>query len=147
MPKNDDINGLPINPYARDYPSEFIQTGISVIDGLNTWFADKTADFFGSGLPHNQWRYKLPGKHKSGSNDKLRVFAAMDHLEEAHFFQEEFRQRRFDRAVLFINLANDPTIERVSTPRMAHCGGILALKRHACFGHYDRYDQLCGCAA
>lgn len=119
-----DINGLPINPYARDYPSEFIQTGISVIDGLNTLVrGQKLPIFSGSGLPHNQLAAQIARQAQvPGSNDKFAVvFAAMGiTFEEAHFFQEEFRQSgALDRAVLFINLANDPTIERVSTPRMA----------------------------
>ncbi len=119
-----DINGLPINPYARDYPSEFIQTGISVIDGLNTLVrGQKLPIFSGNGLPHNQLAAQIARQAQvPGSDDKFAVvFAAMGiTFEEAHYFINDFEKSgAIDRAVLFVNLANDPTIERVSTPRMA----------------------------
>lgn len=119
-----DINGLPINPYARDYPSEFIQTGVSVIDGLNTLVrGQKLPIFSGNGLPHNQLAAQIARQATvPGSREKFAVvFAAMGiTFEESQFFMKDFRESgAFDRAVLFINLANDPTIERISTPRMA----------------------------
>ncbi|MDD5603507.1 MAG: V-type ATP synthase subunit B [Eubacteriales bacterium] len=119
-----DINGLPINPAARDYPSEFIQTGISAIDGLNTLVrGQKLPIFSGSGLPHAQLAAQIarqanvPGTESSFAV----VFAAMGiTFEEADFFISDFRKTgAIERAVLFINLANDPPIERISTPRMA----------------------------
>lgn len=119
-----DINGLSINPYARDYPEEFIQTGISVIDGLNTLVrGQKLPIFSGNGLPHNQLAAQIARQSQvPGSTEKFAVvFAAMGiTFEEAQFFINDFRDSgAIDRAVLFINLANDPTIERISTPRMA----------------------------
>ncbi len=119
-----DINGLPINPYARDYPSEFIQTGVSVIDGLNTLVrGQKLPIFSGNGLPHNQLAAQIARQATvPGSREKFAVvFAAMGiTFEESQFFMKDFRESgAIDRAVLFINLANDPTIERISTPRMA----------------------------
>lgn len=119
-----DINGLPINPYARDYPSEFIQTGVSVIDGLNTLVrGQKLPIFSGNGLPHNQLAAQIARQATvPGSREKFAVvFAAMGiTFEESQFFMNDFRESgAIDRAVLFINLANDPTIERISTPRMA----------------------------
>lgn len=119
-----DINGLPINPYARDYPSEFIQTGVSVIDGLNTLVrGQKLPIFSGNGLPHNQLAAQIARQATvPGSREKFAVvFAAMGiTFEESQFFMNDLRESgAIDRAVLFINLANDPTIERISTPRMA----------------------------
>ena len=119
-----DINGLPINPFARLYPSEFIQTGVSAIDGLNTLVrSQKLPIFSGSGLPHNQLAAQIARQAQVlGTDEKFAViFAAMGiTFEEAEFFINDFRESgAIDRAVLFINLANDPTIERVSTPRMA----------------------------
>ncbi len=119
-----DINGLPINPYSRDYPSEFIETGISTIDGLNTLVrGQKLPVFSASGLPHAQLaaqiarQAKVPGKEESFAV----VFAAMGiTFEEANFFMTDFRQTgAIERAVLFINLADDPAIERIATPRLA----------------------------
>ena len=119
-----DINGLPINPYARDYPSEFIQTGISTIDGLNTLVrGQKLPIFSGSGLPHNRLAAQIARQAKVlGTESKFAiVFAAMGiTFEEADFFISDFRKTgAIDRSVLFINLANDPAIERIATPRMA----------------------------
>jgi V/A-type H+-transporting ATPase subunit B len=119
-----DINGNPINPYARDYPSEFIQTGISCIDGLNTLVrGQKLPIFSGSGLPHSQMAAQIARQAKVlGTEEKFAVvFAAMGiTFEEADFFINDFRKTgAIDRAVLFINLADDPAIERVATPRLA----------------------------
>ena len=122
--KRMDINGLPVNPYARDYPSEFIQTGISTIDGLNTLVrGQKLPIFSGSGLPHSQIAAQIARQAKvlsSGENFAV-VFAAMGiTFEEADFFIKDFqRTGAIERAVLFLNLANDPAIERIATPRMA----------------------------
>lgn len=119
-----DINGLPINPAARDYPSEFIQTGISAIDGLNTLVrGQKLPIFSGSGLPHAQLAAQIARQaNVPGTESRFAVvFAAMGiTFEEADFFISDFRKTgAIERAVLFINLANDPPIERISTPRMA----------------------------
>ncbi len=119
-----DINGAPINPYARDYPSEFIQTGFSTIDGLNTLVrGQKLPIFSGSGLPHNQMAAQIARQAKVlGKEEKFAVvFAAMGiTFGEANFFIEDFRRTgALERTVLFINLADDPAIERIATPRMA----------------------------
>lgn len=119
-----DINGQPMNPAARKYPNEFIQTGISAIDGLNTLVrGQKLPIFSGSGLPHAQLAAQIArqAKVRDGSGKFAVVFAAMGiTFEEADYFISDFRKTgAIDRAVLFINLANDPAIERISTPRMA----------------------------
>lgn len=119
-----DINGAPINPYARDYPSEFIQTGISAIDGLNTLVrGQKLPIFSASGLPHAQLAAQIARQAKVlGAEEKFAVvFGAMGiTFEEADYFIEDFRKTgAIERAVLFMNLANDPAIERIATPRMA----------------------------
>ncbi len=119
-----DINGEPINPAARDYPSEFIQTGISAIDGLNTLVrGQKLPIFSGSGLPHAQLAAQIARQAKViGSDSRFAVvFAAMGiTFEEADFFITDFeRTGAIERAVLFMNLADDPAIERIATPRMA----------------------------
>lgn len=119
-----DINGNPINPYARDYPSEFIQTGISAIDGLNTLVrGQKLPIFSGSGLPHPQIAAQVARQAKVlGKEEEFAVvFGAMGiTFEESDYFISDFRRTgAIDRAVLFINLADDPAIERLSTPRMA----------------------------
>ncbi|HHW49566.1 MAG TPA: V-type ATP synthase subunit B [Clostridiaceae bacterium] len=119
-----DINGVPINPAARNYPSEFIQTGISAIDGLNTLVrGQKLPIFSGSGLPHAQLAAQIARQAKVlGTDSKFAVvFAAIGiTFEEANFFITDFKRTgAIDRAVLFMNLANDPAIERISTPRMA----------------------------
>ena len=119
-----DINGIPINPAARNYPSEFIQTGISAIDGLNTLVrGQKLPIFSGSGLPHAQIAAQI-ARQANVLNSEAKfavVFGAMGiTYEEAEFFISDFRRTgAIDRAVLFMNLANDPVIERISTPRMA----------------------------
>ena len=119
-----DINGLPMNPAARVYPAEFIQTGVSAIDGLNTLVrGQKLPIFSASGLPHNQLAAQIARQAKvRGTDDKFAVvFAAMGiTYEEANFFESSFRETgALDRTVLFENLANDPAVERISTPRMA----------------------------
>lgn len=119
-----DVNGTPMNPAARDYPSEFIQTGISAIDGLNTLVrGQKLPIFSGSGLPHAQLAAQIARQAKVlGSDARFAVvFAAIGiTFEEADFFISDFqRTGAIDRSVLFMNLANDPAIERIATPRMA----------------------------
>lgn len=119
-----DINGLPLNPYARNFPSEFIQTGVSTIDGLNTLVrGQKLPIFSGSGLPHNRLAAQIARQAKvlGGEANFALVFAAMGiTFEEADFFISDFRKTgAIDRSVLFINLADDPAIERIATPRMA----------------------------
>lgn len=133
--KSIDINGTPINPVARDYPSEFIQTGISTIDGLNTLVrGQKLPIFSASGLPHNNVAAQIARQAKVlGGKDKFAVvFAAMGiTFEEAQFFIDDFTETgAIDRAVLFINLANDPAIERLATPKMAlTCAEYLAFEK------------------
>lgn len=119
-----DINGAPINPAARDYPNEFIQTGISAIDGLNTLVrGQKLPVFSGSGLPHANLAAQIARQAKvRGTGEGFAVvFAAVGiTFEEADFFTSDFRTTgAIDRTVTFINLANDPAIERIATPRMA----------------------------
>ena len=119
-----DINGLAMNPAARDYPNEFIQTGISTIDGLNTLVrGQKLPIFSGSGLPHAALSAQIARQAKvlDGASNFAVVFAAIGiTFEESNFFVEEFRRTgAIDRTVLFTNLANDPAVERISTPRMA----------------------------
>lgn len=122
--KRMDVNGLPINPVARNYPQEFIQTGISAIDGLNTLVrGQKLPIFSASGLPHAQLAAQIAKQAKvRGTNEQFAVvFAAMGiTFEESNFFIDSFRETgAIDRTVLFINLANDPAIERIATPKMA----------------------------
>ncbi len=119
-----DINGNPINPAARDYPSEFIQTGVSAIDGLNTLVrGQKLPVFSGSGLPHARLAAQIARQAKVlGTESKFAVvFSAVGiTFEEADYFISDFKRTgAIDRAVLFMNLANDPAIERIATPRMA----------------------------
>ena len=122
--KRIDINGVPMNPTARNYPSEFIQTGISSIDGLNTLVrGQKLPIFSGSGLPHAQLAAQIARQAKVLNSDAkfAVVFAAIGiTFEEADFFSSDFKRTgALGRTVLFINLANDPTIVRIATPRMA----------------------------
>ncbi|MFW0861714.1 MAG: V-type ATP synthase subunit B [Dethiobacter sp.] len=130
-----DINGLPLNPYARNFPSEFIQTGVSTIDGLNTLVrGQKLPIFSGSGLPHNRLAAQIARQAKvlGGEGKFALVFAAMGiTFEEADFFISDFRKTgAIDRSVLFINLADDPAIERIATPRMAlTCAEYLAYEK------------------
>ena len=122
--KRMDINGLPMNPAARNYPQEFIQTGVSAIDGLNTLVrGQKLPIFSASGLPHANLAAQIARQAKvRGTSDPFAVvFAAMGiTFEEANFFMESFKETgAIDRSVMFINLANDPAVERIATPRMA----------------------------
>lgn len=119
-----DVNGQPINPAARDYPDEFIQTGVSAIDGLNTLVRGQKLPVFGvSGLPHAELAAQIARQAKVLNSDSkfAVVFAAVGiTFEEADFFISDFRKTgAIERAVLFINLANDPAVERIATPRMA----------------------------
>ena len=119
-----DINGLAMNPAARNYPNEFIQTGISTIDGLNTLVrGQKLPIFSGSGLPHAALAAQIARQAKvlDGESNFAVVFAAIGiTFEESEFFVQEFRRTgAIDRTVLFTNLANDPAVERIATPRMA----------------------------
>ncbi|MBQ5761841.1 MAG: V-type ATP synthase subunit B [Clostridia bacterium] len=119
-----DVNGLPMNPAARDYPSEFIQTGVSAIDGLNTLVrGQKLPIFSASGLPHANLAVQIARQAKvlNADSNFAVVFAAMGiTFEEANFFIEDFnRTGAIERTVLFMNLANDPAVERISTPKMA----------------------------
>ncbi|CDG02349.1 Putative V-type ATP synthase beta chain [Clostridium chauvoei JF4335] len=130
-----DINGEAINPVSRDFPSEFIQTGISAIDGLNTLVrGQKLPVFSGSGLPHKELAAQIARQARvlnSDSNFAV-VFAAIGiTFEESQFFVEEFqRTGAIDNAVLFMNLASDPAIERIATPRMAlTCAEYLAYEK------------------
>jgi len=130
--KRMDINGEPINPAARDYPNEFIQTGISAIDGLNTLVRGQKLPVFSmSGLPHANLAAQIARQAKVlGSDEKFAVvFAAVGiTYEEAEFFVQDFKKTgAIERTVLFTNLASDPAIERISTPRMAlTCAEYLA---------------------
>ena len=122
--KRMDINGLPMNPAARNYPEEFIQTGISAIDGLNTLVrGQKLPIFSASGLPHAQLAAQIARQATvKGKNEQFAVvFAAMGiTFEESNFFVESFKETgAIDRTVMFVNLANDPAVERIATPRMA----------------------------
>jgi len=119
-----DINGLPINPTAREYPKDFIETGISSIDLMNTLVrGQKLPLFSASGLPHNEIASQIArqAKVKGQGEDFAVVFAAMGiTAEDANFFMHDFeRTGALERAVLFLNLADDPAIERIVTPRMA----------------------------
>ena len=130
-----DINGFPMNPYSRDYPSEFIQTGISTIDGMNPLVrGQKLPIFSGSGLPHNRMAAQIARQATviSGHEAFAVVFAAMGiTFEEASFFMEDFRKTgAIERTVMFVNLADDPAIERITTPRLAlTCAEYLAFEK------------------
>ena len=122
--KRMDVNGAPINPAARNYPNEFIQTGISAIDGLNTLVrGQKLPIFSASGLPHSNLAAQIARQAKVRGTDEqfAVVFAAMGiTFEESNYFVESFKETgAIDRTVLFVNLANDPAIERIATPKMA----------------------------
>jgi V/A-type H+-transporting ATPase subunit B len=120
-----DINGAPINPYARDYPVEFIQTGISAIDGMNPLIrGQKLPLFSGSGLPHAEIAAQIARQSKLITVKKEEfavIFSAMGiTFEEANYFISDFKRTgAIERSVLFINLADDPAIERLATPRLA----------------------------
>ncbi len=123
--KNVDVNGAAINPYMRDEPKDFIQTGVSTIDGLNTLVrGQKLPIFSGSGLPHNALAVQIARQAKTISKEKepfAVVFAAVGIThEEASFFMRDFKKTgALERAVLFLNLADDPSVERIITPRLA----------------------------
>jgi len=133
--KKMDINGEPINPAARDYPNEFIQTGVSAIDGLNTLVRGQKLPVFSmSGLPHAELAAQIArqAKVRSGDCKFAVVFAAIGiTFEEAQYFVDDFtRTGAIERTVLFTNLANDPAVERISTPRMAlTCAEYLAFEK------------------
>ncbi|MDO4831991.1 MAG: V-type ATP synthase subunit B [Clostridia bacterium] len=122
--KRFDVNGAPMNPAARAFPSEFIQTGVSAIDGLNTLVrGQKLPIFSGSGLPHAELAAQIARQAKVRGKDEqfAVVFAALGiTFEESNFFVESFRETgALDRTVMFSNLANDPAVERIATPKMA----------------------------
>jgi V/A-type H+-transporting ATPase subunit B len=129
-----DINGNPINPYSREYPREFIQTGFSTIDGLNTLVrGQKLPIFSGAGLPHNEMAAQIARQAKVlGKEEKFAVvFCAMGiTAEEANLFIRDFENTgALERTVMFLNLADDPTIERIILPRMAlTCAEYLAFE-------------------
>ncbi|MBU7025347.1 MAG: V-type ATP synthase subunit B, partial [Theionarchaea archaeon] len=119
-----DISGSPINPYARSYPIDFIQTGISAIDGMNSLVrGQKLPIFSGSGLPHAVIAAQIARQSRvlTAEEEFAVVFAAMGvTFEEANYFISDFRKTgAIERSVVFINLADDPAVERISTPRMA----------------------------
>ena len=122
--KRVDVNGVPMNPAARRYPQEFIQTGVSAIDGLNTLVrGQKLPIFSASGLPHAELAAQIARQAKVRGTDEefAVVFAAMGiTFEESDYFVQSFRETgALDRTVMFSNLANDPAIERIATPKMA----------------------------
>jgi len=123
-----DINGAPLNPFARDYPNDFIQTGISTIDGLNTLVrGQKLPIFSASGLPHSEFAAQVARQAKVVKPDGKTegnfavVFAAMGiTFEESEFFINQFKETgAIQRAVLYVNLADDPVVERITLPRIA----------------------------
>lgn len=130
-----DVNGAPMNPAARDYPSEFIQTGVSAIDGLNTLVrGQKLPIFSASGLPHADLAAQIARQAKVlGKDEKFAVvFGALGiTFEESNFFVESFRETgAIDRTVVFTNLADDPAVERIATPKMAlTCAEFLAFEK------------------
>jgi V/A-type H+/Na+-transporting ATPase subunit B len=127
-----DVNGQPINPFSRAYPNEFIQTGVSAIDGLNTLVRGQKLPIFSmSGLPHSMLATQIASQAKVlGKDEKFAVvFCCMGiTYEEAQFFIDSFRKTgAIERSVMFVNLANDPAIERIATPKMAlTCAEYLA---------------------
>ena len=133
--KRRNVNGEPINPAARDYPDEFIQTGVSAIDGLNTLVRGQKLPIFSmSGLPHAELAAQIARQAKvRGKDEKFAVvFAAIGiTYEEAQYFVDDFKKTgAIERTVLFTNLANDPAIERIATPRMAlTCAEYLAFDK------------------
>lgn len=130
-----DVNGAPMNPAAREFPAEFIQTGVSAIDGLNTLVrGQKLPIFSASGLPHAQFAAQIAKQAKVLGKDEqfAVVFAAMGiTFEESNYFVDSFRETgALDRTVLFTNLANDPAVERIATPKMAlTCAEYLAFEK------------------
>jgi V/A-type H+-transporting ATPase subunit B len=119
-----DVHGAPINPCARTYPREFIQTGVSAIDGMNTLVRGQKLPFFsGAGLPHNAVAAQVARQARvRGTGETFTtVFAAIGiTADEARFFREDFeKQGAFEHVTMFVNLADDPVIERIITPRVA----------------------------
>src|SRR3989449_10158886 len=119
-----DVHGSPINPFAREYPREFIQTGLSAIDGMNTLVrGQKLPLFSGAGLPHNIIAAQIArqARVKGTEESFVTVLGAMGiTADEARFFREDFeKQGAFDHVTMFVNLADDPAIERILTPRLA----------------------------
>jgi V/A-type H+-transporting ATPase subunit B len=119
-----DVHGAPINPCARTYPREFIQTGVSAIDGMNTLVRGQKLPFFsGAGLPHNAVAAQVARQARvRGTGETFTtVFAAIGiTADEARFFREDFeKQGAFEHVTMFVNLADDPAIERIITPRVA----------------------------
>mgnify|MGYP000902545592 CR=1 FL=1 len=128
-----DVNGRPVNPTAREYPRDFIQTGISVIDGMNTLIrGQKLPIFSGNGLPHNELAAQIArqAKIRGGASEFAVVFAAMGVKHDvARFFTRSFEETgTLDNVALFLSLADDPSIERIITPRVA-----LTLAEHLAF--------------
>lgn len=123
--KRFNINGAPINPYSRDFPNDFIQTGISTIDALNTLVrGQKLPVFSGAGLPHSQVAAQIARQAKVGGDAGAEfsvIFGAMGvTFEEAEYFINEFKKTgAINRSILFINTAADPVVERIATPRLA----------------------------
>ncbi|MHA1972244.1 MAG: V-type ATP synthase subunit B [Candidatus Hodarchaeales archaeon] len=137
--ENLDITGAPINPYSREYPREFIQTGISSIDGLNTLIrGQKLPIFSGSGLPHNNIAAQIARQSKVLAKEEefAVIFAAMGiTTEEARFFRDDFEKTgALERVILFLNLADSPAAERLITPRIA-----LSVAEYLAF----EYDYHC----
>ena len=128
-----DVAGSPLNPQAREYPDDFIQTGISTIDGLNTLVrGQKLPIFSAAGLSHSRLAAQIAKQAKvvGGENFSV-VFAAMGiTFEEAEFFISEFKKSKAN-SVLFINLANDPVIERITLPRIALTCSVAIVKAYA----------------
>jgi V/A-type H+/Na+-transporting ATPase subunit B len=130
-----DINGMPINPYARDKPADFVQTGVSAIDGLNTLVrGQKLPIFSGAGLPANRLAAQITrqSRVRGEEGNFAVVFAAMGITwQEASFFTQEFEETgALERVIFFLNLADDPTIERIATPRCA-----LTAAEHLAYTH------------
>jgi len=128
-----DVNGRPVNPVAREYPRDFIQTGISAIDGMNTLIrGQKLPIFSGNGLPHNELAAQIArqARLRDGGSDFAVVFAAMGVKHDvARFFERSFEESGvLDKVALFLSLADDPSIERIVTPRVA-----LTVAEHLAF--------------
>ena len=143
-----DINGMPINPYARDKPADFIQTGVSAIDALTTLVrGQKLPIFTGSGLPANKLAAQIARQAKvlgEGENFAV-VFVAMGiTYKEASFFMRDFEKTgALERVVFFMNLADDPTIERLATPVRPHGGRVPCVHPQPPRARdLNRHDQL-----
>ncbi len=145
-----DVNGAPINPPSREHPREFIQTGISSIDGMNTLVrGQKLPLYSGAGLPHNTVAAQIArqAKVRATGESFTTIFASMGiTADEARYFIDDFERRgAFEHVTMFLNLAEDPVIERLLTPKIAlTLAEFLGLRDgHARLGNSDRYDQLC----